>query len=182
MDIARPRDVDPGETSEWLDSFDRVIKLDDSERARFLLGRLIELGQRNGVVTPFTANTAYVNTIHVNDQPVYPGDREIERRIKNQIRWNAAAMVVQANKHSGGIGGHISTYASLATLLEVGFHHFFRAHTVEAPGDFVYFQGHSAPGVYARAFLEGRLSEPQLLNFRRELAPDGGLSSYPHPW
>jgi pyruvate dehydrogenase E1 component len=112
-----------------------------------LLARLIEYGYRHGVTAPFTANTPYLNTIHASAQPPYPGDREIERRIKNLIRWNAAAMVVQANKHSGGIGGHISTYASLATLLEVGFHHFFRAHTPEAAGDFVYFQGHATPGV-----------------------------------
>ncbi|HYC24089.1 MAG TPA: pyruvate dehydrogenase (acetyl-transferring), homodimeric type [Candidatus Bathyarchaeia archaeon] len=182
MDIAPLPDADPAETTEWLDSFDSVIKSDNLARARFLLARLIEHGNRHGVITPFTANTPYVNTIHVSDQPVYPGDREIERRIKNQIRWNAAAMVVQANKHSGGIGGHISTYASLATLVEVGFDHFFRAHTSEAAGDFVYFQGHAAPGVYARAFLEGRLSAGHLENFRRELAPGGGLSSYPHPW
>src|SRR4029077_5904857 len=130
-----------------------------------------------GVTAPFTANTPYLNTIHASAQPPYPGDRDIERRIKNLIRWNAAAMVVQENKHSGGIGGHISTYASLATLLEVGFHHFFRAHTPEAAGVFVYSRGHATPGVYARAFLEGRLGVEQLTNFRRELAPGGGLSS-----
>jgi pyruvate dehydrogenase E1 component len=175
-------DTDPSATNGWVESFDAVIREEGTERARFLLERLIEYGYRHGVVAPFTANTPYVNTIRPEDQPVYPGDRDIERRIKNILRWNAAAMVVQANTHSGGIGGHISTYASLATLLEVGFHHFFRAHTVEAPGDFVYFQGHASPGVYARAFLEGRLSEAQLANFRRELAPGGGLSSYPHPW
>ena len=175
-------DSNPPETSGWVESFDAVIREGGAERARYLLARLIEYGQQHGVAVPFTANTPYVNTIHVEDQPLYPGDREIERRIKNLIRWNAAAMVVQANAHSGGIGGHISTYASLATLLEVGFHHFFRAHTAEAAGDFVYFQGHSSPGVYARAFLEGRLATAQLANFRRELAPGGGLASYPHPW
>jgi pyruvate dehydrogenase E1 component len=182
VDGTPKRDSDPSETSGWVESFDAVVREQGAERARFLLERLIEYGYRHGVVAPFTANTPYVNTLRSEDQPVYPGDREIERRIKNILRWNAAAMVVQANAHSGGIGGHISTYASLATLLEVGFHHFFRAHTVEAPGDFVYFQGHASPGVYARAFLEGRLSAAQLANFRRELAPGGGLSSYPHPW
>ena len=182
MDIEPQRDVDPEVTQAWIESFAEVIRDSGEDRGRLLLSRLLEYGQRNGVVTPFTANTPYVNTIHADDQPVYPGDREIERRIKNQLRWNAMAMVVRANKHSGGIGGHISTYASLATLLEVGFHHFFRAHQPERAGDFVYLQGHSAPGIYARAFLEGRLSETQLESFRRELAPEGGLSSYPHPW
>jgi pyruvate dehydrogenase E1 component len=182
MDTMPSPDSDPSETNGWVESLDAVIREEGTDRARFLLARLIEYGQQHGVVMPFTANTPYVNTIRPEDQPLYPGDREIERRIKNMIRWNAAAMVVQANAHSGGIGGHISTYASLATLLEVGFHHFFRAHTAEAAGDFVYFQGHSSPGVYARAFLEGRLTATQLANFRRELAPGGGLSSYPHPW
>jgi pyruvate dehydrogenase E1 component len=182
MDIAPQHDVDPDDTQKWVESFAGVIRERGEDRARLLLSRLLEHGQRHGVVTPFTANTPYVNTIDVGDQPVYPGDRDVERRIKNQVRWNAMAMVVRANKHSGGIGGHISTYASLATLLEVGFHHFFRAHGPDGAGDFVYLQGHSAPGVYARAFLEGRLSEAQLENFRRELAPGGGLSSYPHPW
>ncbi len=172
----------PSETSGWIESFDAIIRDEGPNRARFLLARLIEYGYRHGVIAPFTANTPYINTIPAEEQPPYPGDREIERRIKNLIRWNAMAMVVRANKHSGGIGGHISTYASLATLLEVGFNHFFRAHTPEAAGDFVYFQGHAAPGVYARAFLEGRLTAAQLGNFRRELAPGGGLSSYPHPW
>ncbi len=182
MDATPVPDRDPSETNGWVESFDAVIRDEGPERARYLLARLMEYGQRHGVTLPFTANTPYVNTIPASEQPLYPGDRDVERRIKNLIRWNAAAMVAQANKHSGGIGGHISTYASLATLLEVGFNHFFRAHTVEAAGDFVYFQGHASPGVYARAFLEGRLSTEQLANFRRELAPGGGLSSYPHPW
>ena len=176
------RDASPSETDRWIESLDDVIRADGFRGARSVLARLIEYGYRRGVIAPFAANTPYVNTIPLEDQPVYPGDRQIERRIKNLLRWNAVAMVVQANKHSGGIGGHISTYASLATLLEVGFHHFFRAHTDEAAGDYVYFQGHSSPGVYARAFLEGRLTAAQLGNFRRELAPGGGLSSYPHPW
>jgi len=182
MDMDAEPDADPTETTGWIESFDAVLREGGPTRARQILAKLIEYGHRHGVVAPFTANTPYVNTIPAAAQPPYPGDREIERRIKNQVRWNAAAMVVQANKHSGGIGGHISTYASLATLLEVGFHHFFRAHTPEAAGDFVYFQGHATPGVYARAFLEGRFSAEQLASFRRELAPGGGLSSYPHPW
>ncbi len=182
METMPDRDGDPAETAGWIESFDAVLREQGPQRARRLLARLIEHGHRRGVVAPFSANTPYVNTIAADEQPMYPGDREIERRIKNMIRWNAMAMVVQANAHSGGIGGHISTYASLATLVEVGFHHFFRAHTAERAGDFVYFQGHSTPGIYARAFLEGRLSAGQLANFRRELAPGGGLSSYPHPW
>ena len=135
MDIEPQRDLDPEDTQAWIESFAEVIRDSGEDRGRLLLSRLLEYGQRNGVVTPFTANTPYVNTIHADDQPVYPGDREIERRIKNQLRWNAMAMVVRANKHSGGIGGHISTYASLATLLEVGFHHFFRAHQPDRAGD-----------------------------------------------
>jgi len=182
MDIIPEPDTAPEETEQWRRLLDRVIGVEGPRRARTLLAQLIQHGYRRGVVAPFAANTPYINTIPVEDQPPYPGDRAIERRIKNLLRWNAVAMVVRANKHSGGIGGHISTYASLATLLEVGFNHFFRAHTPEAPGDFLYIQGHAAPGVYARAFLEGRLSETQLANFRRELAPGGGLSSYPHPW
>ncbi len=183
MDIMPERDEVASQiASKWIESLDELIQADGAKRARALLARLITHGYRRGVIVPFAANTPYINTIPVEDQPLYPGDRDIERRIKNLLRWNAAAMVVQANKHSGGIGGHISTYASLATLLEVGFHHFFRAHTDSDSGDFIYFQGHSAPGIYARAFLEGRLSEEQLANFRRELAPGGGLSSYPHPW
>jgi pyruvate dehydrogenase E1 component len=182
MDIAPLLDVDPEGTAEWIDSFDRVIRADGGDRARLLLSRLVEHGQRRAVLMPFTANTPYVNTIPADQQPVYPGDLDIERRIRHQVRWNAMAMVVRANLRSSGIGGHISTYASLANLLEVGFNHLFRSHRPDAAGDFVYFQGHAAPGVYARAFMAGRLSEAQLDNFRRELQPGGGLSSYPHPW
>ncbi len=131
---------------------------------------------------PFSANTPQINTLHHGIEPRYPGDLEIERRIKSLIRWNAMAMVVRANREEHGIGGHISTYASAATLLEVGFNHFFRARSEDSSGDQVYFQGHAAPGIYARAFLEGRLERGQLENFRRELSVDGGLSSYPHPW
>ncbi|MBI4514456.1 MAG: pyruvate dehydrogenase (acetyl-transferring), homodimeric type [Deltaproteobacteria bacterium] len=182
MDNLPEREQSPAPAAQWVESFEALIRAEGTGPARSLLARLIELGYQRGIIAPFAANTPYVNSIPAEDQPLYPGDRAVERRIKSLLRWNAAAMVVQANKHSGGIGGHISTYASLATLVEVGFHHFFRAHTAEAAGDFVYFQGHAAPGIYARAFLEGRLSQEQLSNFRRELVPGGGLSSYPHPW
>ena len=182
MDLEPQHDERPAETQAWVDSLEELIRQEGKPRVRHLLGRLIEHAQQSGVITPFTANTPYVNTISAEDQPLYPGDRDVERRIRAMVRWNAMATVVRANRARPGIGGHISTYASLATMLEVGFNHVFRAHTEEAPGDFVYLQGHSAPGVYARAFLEGRLSERDLSNFRHELAPEGGLSSYPHPW
>jgi len=175
-------DIDPVETNEWIDSLRATAETSGRDRAQFLLGRLIEWGQRHNVVPPFSANTPYVNTISRNEQPEYPGNRALERRIKSLIRWNAMAMVVRANRRSSGIGGHISTYASAATLLEVGFQHFFRGHTEDQVADQVFFQGHAAPGIYARAFLLGRLTTRQLENFRRELQPGGGLSSYPHPW
>jgi pyruvate dehydrogenase E1 component len=175
-------DIDPAETQEWLDSLEDVLQREGPERVQQLLILLQEKAYLEGVKVPFTANTPYINTIPVDKQPRYPGNREIERRIKSVIRWNAMAMVVRANKKAKGIGGHISTFASSATLYEVGFNHFFRAPTESDPGDFVYFQGHASPGMYARAFLEGRLTEQNLVNFRRELQPGGGLSSYPHPW
>jgi len=175
-------DIDRAETREWLDSLDAVLNREGPDRARFLLTELEEKAHRSGVELPFTANTPYVNTIPPDKQVPYPGSREIERRIKCLIRWNAMAMVVRANKHDPGIGGHISTFASAATLLEVGFNHFFRGPDEAGGGDQVYFQGHASPGIYARAFLEGRLSAAQLENFRHELAPGGGLSSYPHAW
>src|SRR5499427_9096495 len=175
-------ELDEKEIREWLDSLDYVIGRRGPERARELLAQLGVYAQRAGVKIPFTANTPYINTIPVERQPVYPGSREIERRIKSLVRWNALAMVVRANREESGIGGHISTYASAATLFEVGFNHFFRARNANHDGDIVYFQGHASPGVYARAFLEGRVSEEHLRNFRRELKPGGGLSSYPHPW
>jgi pyruvate dehydrogenase E1 component len=175
-------DIDTAETSEWLDSLTAVLQQRGPERARYLLTQLKYMANRHGVQIPFTANTPYINSIPADRQPPFPGSREIERRIKSLIRWNAMAMVVRANKHQPGIGGHISTYASAATLCEVGFNHFFKG--PDAPGgrDLVYYQGHATPGIYARAFLEGRLNATQLENFRRELAPGGGLSSYPHPW
>jgi pyruvate dehydrogenase E1 component len=177
-----PDDTDRIETQEWIESLAAVADSAGRERARYLLGRLIDWGKRNDIVAPFTANTPYVNTIPVERQPAFPGDRGIERRIKSFVRWNAMAMVVRANRRSAGIGGHISTYASAATLLEVGFNHFFRASTKDLVGDQIYFQGHAAPGIYARAYVEHRLSVKHLRSFRRELAEGGGLSSYPHPW
>jgi pyruvate dehydrogenase E1 component len=181
MDAFYRTDTDPADTGAWLESLQGVLHSEGPERARYLLGRLIEFGLANGITLPFTANTPYINTIPVEQQPVYPGDREIERRIKSLIRWNAMAMVVRANRLHSGLGGHISTYASCATLFETGFNYFFRAHRDGVAGDHVYFQGHASPGVYARAFLEGRLSAAQLHAFRREVSADG-LSSYPHPW
>ena len=175
-------DIDSLETSEWIESLDAVVRDAGPQRAAFLLARLGDWAQRHGVRLPYSANTPYVNTIPRAVQPKFPGDRKIEWRIKSYARWNAMAMVVRANQAHEGLGGHISTYASAATLLEMGFNHFFRARTPEHPGDQVFFQGHSAPGIYARAFLEGRLQKQQLVNFRRELAKGRGLSSYPHPW
>ncbi len=170
------------ETREWLESLDYVLKSGGPARVGRLLGELGRHAHASGVKLPFTANTPYINTIHADEQVPYPGSREIERRIKSLVRWNAMAMVVRANRHEDGIGGHISTYASAATLYEVAFNHFFRGRDGHE-GDMVYFQGHASPGIYARAFLEGRLSAEQLENFRRELTPaPGGLSSYPHPW
>lgn len=175
-------DKDTLETKEWLDSLTGVLRAQGADRARFLLERLQEKAERNGVDVTAPHVTPYVNTIAVERQPEFPGDRAIERSIKSIIRWNALAMVVRANMKADGIGGHIASYASAATLYEIGFNHFFRGADSEGGGDFVYFQGHSTPGVYARAFLEGRLSTEKLANFRRELAEGGGLSSYPHPW
>ncbi|MBI4309653.1 MAG: pyruvate dehydrogenase (acetyl-transferring), homodimeric type [Candidatus Omnitrophica bacterium] len=174
--------IDDIELKEWLASLDYVLSSGSPEKVQYLLQQLQIRAQESGVTLPFTYNTPYINTIPREKQPAYPGNRELERRIKSIIRWNAMAMVVRANKAADGIGGHISTYASSATLYEVGFNHFFRARTPAGSGDLVYFQGHASPGIYARAFVEGRLSEQNLTNFRRELQPGGGLSSYPHPW
>jgi pyruvate dehydrogenase E1 component len=170
------------ETSEWLYSLDYVFEHGGPERVRELLQELHIRAHKAGVEMPFSANTPYINTIPREKQPPFPGNREIERRIKSLIRWNAMAMVVGANKLESGIGGHISTYASAATLYEIGFNHFFKGKGENGSGDQIYFQGHASPGIYARAFLEGRLTTEQLKNFRRELKPEGGLSSYPHPW
>ena len=175
------QDFDPGETREWLESIDSVLKTHGPERAHFLLEQLIDHTRRSGAYLPFKPNTAYLNSISTGQQPDYPGNRELERRIEAYIRWNAMAMVVQANRISSEYGGHIATYASAATLYEVGFNHFWRAKTDSHPGDMVFVQGHASPGIYARAYLEGRLTEDQLRHFRQEVAGDG-LSSYPHPW
>ena len=169
------------ELSEWLESLDYVLAHRTPAQVIKLLQQLQTHAAEAGVGTPFSVNTPYINTISRDQQPPYPGSREIERRIKSIVRWNAMAMVVRAN-HDSNLGGHISTYASSATLYEVGYNHFFRAPSNGHPGDQIYFQGHASPGIYARAFLEGRLSEHQLKNFRRELQEGGGLSSYPHPW
>src|SRR5262249_11933492 len=175
-------DPDVAETREWLDSLTSVLQFEGPERARFLIGRLKRKAETSVCNIPLTANTPYVNTLPRSEQPPFAGNRDIERRIKSLVRWNAMAMVVRANKKEPSIGGHISTYASAATLLEVGFNHFFRGPEAAGGGDQVYFQGHASPGIYARAFLEGRLSATQLENFRHELAAGGGLSSYPHAW
>src|SRR5579862_6427581 len=170
------------ETREWLESLDYVVQQGDKGRVIRLLDALRTRARQAGLREPFTSQTPYINTIPVQEQVPYPGDRDIERRIKSLVRWNAAAMVVRANRESDGIGGHISTFASSATLYEVGFNHFFRGKDAGSSGDIIFFQGHASPGIYARAFLEGRLSEEHLKNFRHELRKGGGLSSYPHPW
>ena len=180
MDMQDNPDVDPQETQEWLDALDSVIRQEGAERAQFLLDQLVEKARRNGAYLPFTANTAYCNTIPAGQEERSPGDHEIEDRIRAYVRWNAMAMVVRANKDTN-VGGHIASFASAATLYDVGYNHFWRAPSDNFGGDMVFVQGHSAPGVYARAFLLGRLSEEQMDNFRQEV--DGkGLSSYPHPW
>ena len=174
-------DLDPVETGEWLESIDSVLSQHGPERAHFLLNKMIDFARRSGAYLPYSPNTAYLNTIAPGRQPEYPGDRALERRIEAYIRWNAMAMVVRANRISTDYGGHISSYASSATLYEVGFNHFWRGDTEKQGGDMIFFQGHSAPGIYARAFLEGRLKEGDLARFRQEVG-GGGLSSYPHPW
>lgn len=175
-------DLEDVEIREWLESLDSVLHSGGPEVAREILERLRAHAKVVGLDLPFTANTPYVNTIPASAQPMFPGDQQLERRIKSLVRWNALAMVVRANRVEHNIGGHISTYASAAALYEVGFNHFFRARASEFEGDTIYFQGHASPGIYARAYLEGRFTDQQLENFRRELKPGGGLSSYPHPW
>ncbi len=173
-------DIDPVETDEWLDSFDAVVDTRGRTRARYLLMKLLERARNLQVDFPATVSTPYVNTIPASDEPWFPGDEDLERRIRAYIRWNAAVMVTRANARTEGIGGHLSTYASSASLYEVGFNHFFRGKASGAAGDQVSIQGHASPGIYARAFVEGRLSEAQLDNFRHEVGGDG-LPSYPHP-
>lgn len=181
--LKQTTDLDPAETQEWLDSLEYVIGSKGPDRAKFLLSMLEARARLEGVDLPSKSNTPYINTIPKFQQPAYPGDREIERRIKSIVRWNAMAMVVKANREPGGVGGHISTFASSATLYEVAYNHVFRGRGESGfDGDQIYFQGHASPGMYSRAFLEGRLSEQNLLNFRRELRDVQGLSSYPHPW
>jgi pyruvate dehydrogenase E1 component len=182
QDTLVPKNIEDEGIQEWLESLDSVLESSGPDVAREILERLRAHATVSGIDLPFTANTPYANTIPARLEPLFPGNQELERRIKSLIRWNALAMVVRANRVEHNIGGHISTYASAATLYEVGFNHFFRARSDLFEGDTVYFQGHAAPGVYSRAFLEGRLSVEKLENFRRELKSGGGLSSYPHPW
>ncbi len=182
--MAYPRDlpdIDVAETREWLDALEAVLENEGVDRANFLLERLSARMTKMGARLPYTITTPYRNTIPSTQESLMPGDLFMERRIRSLIRWNALAMVVRANRRPGDLGGHISTFASSATLYDVGFNYFFRAPSENHAGDLIYFQGHAAPGVYARSYLNGRLSEAQLDNFRREVAGDG-LSSYPHPW
>ncbi|HEX4777685.1 MAG TPA: pyruvate dehydrogenase (acetyl-transferring), homodimeric type, partial [Acidimicrobiia bacterium] len=175
-------DIDPEETSEWLDSLQSVIDIRGKSRARYLLTRLLEQARQHGVGVPSMVSTPYINTIPAEQEPWFPGDEYIERRIRAFVRWNAVVMVARANRRFDGLGGHLSTYASAAALYEVGFNHFFHGKADGGFGDQVFMQGHAAPGIYARAFLEGRLTEEQLDAFRREVgAEGGGLPSYPHP-
>jgi len=175
-------DIDPQGTQEWIESLQDEIEERGFERTRYLLEKLVDFASARGARLPFNVNTPFVNTIISDQEPEFPGNRAAERKIKSIVRWNAMAMVVNANKKSPGIGGHISTYASAANLYEVGFNHYFKGPNHPQGSDLVYFQGHASPGIYARAYLEGRLNEEKLDAFRRELSPKGGLSSYPHPW
>ena len=174
-------DIDPIETDEWIESLNSVIENDGAPRASYLLNKVIDQAYKSGLVLPDTRTTPYINTIPPEIEVKSPGDQNIEKKIRAYIRWNAAAMVVKANKKSPELGGHIGTFASAATLYDVGMNHFWRAKNNKFGGDLIYFQGHSAPGMYARAFLEGRLTSKQLDGFRQEVSK-GGLSSYPHPW
>ena len=176
------KDIDPQETKEWIESIEDALEEHGYERTRYLLETLIEYAQANGARLPFNTNTPFINTILPGEQPSYPGDRDIERNIKSIIRWNAMAMVTKANKETPGIGGHISTFASAATLYEVAFNHIFKGPDHKDGADLIFFQGHASPGIYARAYLEGRLDAKHLHNFRRELSEEGGLSSYPHTY
>src|SRR6202035_1384611 len=173
-------DTDSAETGEWLESLDALVASEGTVRARFVIGKLLERARRLQVPVPSLVSTPYINTIPPDQEPWFPGDEEMERRIRRIVRWNAAVMVTRANKRSDGIGGHLSTYASAASLYEVGFNHFFRGKDDGNSGDQIYYQGHAAPGMYSHAFLEGRISEAQLDNFRQETGGNG-LSSYPHP-
>ncbi|MBC6962863.1 MAG: pyruvate dehydrogenase (acetyl-transferring), homodimeric type, partial [Nitrosomonas sp.] len=175
-----PMDIDPQETQEWLDALETVLMNEGTERAHFLLEKLVEKARRSGAYLPYSANTAYINTIPPGKEERSPGDHALEHRIRSYIRWNAMAMVLRANRHTN-VGGHIASFASAATLYDVGYNHFWRAANEHQGGDLVYVQGHSAPGIYARAFLLDELTSDQLDNFRQEVG-NNGLSSYPHPW
>ena len=163
------KDIDPQETKEWIESIEDALEEHGYERTRYLLEKLIEFAQTNGARLPFNTNTPFINTILPGDQPSYPGDRILERKIKSIIRWNAMAMVTKANKETPGIGGHISTFASAATLYEVAFNHIFKGPNHKDGADLIFFQGHASPGIYSRAYLEGRLDAKHFHNFRREL-------------
>ena len=173
-------DRDPQETQEWLEAVDDVVAVDGPDRARHLLTRVARHARNVGVPLPRFTQTPYVNTIAPSDEPAFDGDADMERQVRRIIRWNAAMMVSRANKHFNGIGGHLSSFASSANLYEMGFNHFFKGRA-DGSGDLIYYQGHAIPGIYARAFLEGRLSEDTLEHFRREIGGKG-LPSYPHPW
>ncbi len=181
LDFPREGDIDPGETQEWLEALQSVLSYEGPERVQYLMERLAQQARETGVALPFNANTPYVNTILPQDEKQSPGAEELEWRIRTITRWNAMAMVVRANRKTTELGGHIASFASSLTLYDVGFNHFWHAPTDEHGGDMVFIQGHSAPGIYSRAFLEGRLSEADLESFRQEV-DGGGLSSYPHPW
>ena len=173
-------DINPDETQEWLDALEMLVEAGGRRRAHFLIYKLLKHARSLGIGVAQSVQTPYINTIPPEQEPWFPGDETLEKQIRRLIRWNAAVMVVRANRRHAGIGGHLSTYASTAGLYEVGFNHFFRGKDVDEIGDQVYFQGHGAPGIYARAFLEGRLTEKQLDGFRQEISA-GGLPSYPHP-
>ncbi|MCE1187389.1 MAG: pyruvate dehydrogenase (acetyl-transferring), homodimeric type, partial [Rhodocyclales bacterium] len=173
-------DIDAQETQEWLDALSSVVGQEGPERAHFLIEKLIESAREEGIDLPYSATTQYINTIPADQQPKYPGDADMEIKLHSYIRWNAMAMVVRANKHTN-VGGHIASFASAAALYDVGFSHFWHAPSADHDGDLIFFQGHSVPGVYSRAYLLGRLSDEQMDSFRQET--DGkGISSYPHPW
>src|SRR6266446_5853015 len=174
-------DIDPQETQEWVDSLSQVVEQEGENRARFLMFKLLKRARQLHVGLPPLTQTRYINTISPEQEPFFPGDEQIEHRIRRIVRWNAVAMVLRANTRFAGIGGHLATYASAASLYEVGFNHFFRGKDGNGSGDQIFYQGHAAPGMYARAYLEGRLTEAQLDHFRRETVPGQGLSSYPHP-
>ena len=181
MTSKKVNDLDPQETQEWVEAMEAVIERDGHERAQYLLRQLADQAVLSGADSPYSANTPYLNTIPPELEVRSKGVQEIEHKIRSIIRWNAAVMVMRANRGLADLGGHIASFASSATLYDVGFNHFWRAPCKEHDGDLVFFQGHSAPGIYARAFLEGRLKEEQMDNFRRE-SEGKGVPSYPHPW